>query len=77
MQASLIVITRRCCRGPGDLFLFQCQFKLIKGFGAGAKPVTPQPGQLMLELLDPVITLLDLSAKIDSFVSLRRGPPDG
>ena len=57
---GLIVITRRCCRGPGDLFLFQCQFKLIKGFGAGAKPVTPQPGQLMLELLNPVITLLDL-----------------
>jgi len=34
---GLIVLDRRRCRGPRDLFLFQCQFKLIKGFGARAK----------------------------------------
>ena len=57
---GLIVLDRRRCRCPRDLFLFQCQFKLIKGFGARAKPMPPQTGQLMFELLDPVITLLDL-----------------
>jgi len=68
---GLIVLARRRRRGPRDLFFFQCQFKLIEGFGAGAKSVTPQTGQLMLELLDPVITLLDLCRKDRQFLVLQ------
>jgi hypothetical protein len=33
---GLIVLARRGCRGPRDLFFFQCQFKLIEGFGVSA-----------------------------------------
>ena len=46
----------RCFRRTCDLFFFERQFKLIEGFGCGAKPMAAQSGELMFEFLDEKIT---------------------
>ena len=67
---GFVVFDRRHSRGPRDLLFFQRQFKLIQGFGTDTEPVTPQTGQLMLELLDPIIALLEFRREDRQFLAL-------
>lgn len=69
-RSSILVIGLwRCC--PHDLFFFERQLKLIEGFGSLSEPVAAQARQLMLELLDPVITRSDLGFEDRQFLVLQ------
>jgi hypothetical protein len=57
--------------GPGDLFVFQRQLKLVKGFGPCAELVAAQTCQLMLQLLNPAIALFVLCLEYRQFLVLR------